>query len=57
VEGGRSSVGVAANRFLEVLDAPVDGHSYVSLDAFAFNVAFEAGGEYQIYDDLTGTQP
>lgn len=50
-------VGAAPNVFPEVLDAPVDGLTYISLDAFAFNVASEAGGQYRIFDDLTGTQP
>ncbi|BAN00737.1 hypothetical protein [Ilumatobacter coccineus] len=36
---------------------PVDGLSYITLDAFAFHVADTASTTYRLYQELTGMQP
>jgi hypothetical protein len=40
-----------------LLSAPVDGLTYLGLDAFAFDVATVNPTDYRLYQELTGMQP
>jgi hypothetical protein len=40
-----------------LLSAPVDGLTYLGLDAFAFDVATTDPAAYRLYQELTGMQP
>lgn len=47
----------APRAFPEALDDLIPGLGYVSLDAFAFDVAGTSPSSYRLYQDVTGMQP
>ncbi len=63
VVGGASLVGLghaptaSAAPLSAPLTAPVDGLAYITLDAFAFDVADTAAASYRLYQQITGMQP
>jgi hypothetical protein len=55
---GRSdSVSAFAPTAEPLLSAPVDGLTYIGLDAFAFDVAGTSPTAYRLYQEITGMQP